>query len=295
MTIGNNKTFLNISEGEPLKIVDAHQHFWDFQATPKDFAWMSEEMEVLKQRFMPIDLTSLRILADVEGSIAIQARELKEETDFLLELADSDSSILGVVGWADLCSVEIDAILEQYAKYSKLKGFRMLIHDRIDPDFADSMGHMQGVSCLEQHGYTYDLLLRTIHLQSATRLVDRLPYLHFVVDHIAKPKLDGSDIDAWKSGIQAIANRPNVMCKLSGLVTESVGTGWHEHSFHPYLNFILDVFGPDRLMIGSDWPVCTLAADYTSTLNIVKNWADDLSNDEKTAIFRRNCLRFYKI
>ncbi len=275
--------------------LDSHQHFWNFAANPDDFAWMTDELGALRRNFLPDDLAPLRAGAGIDGTIAVQAREMEAETDFLLELAAGDPSIRGVVGWVDLCAPDVEARLDRWGGNPALKGFRMLIHDREDPDFADSDAHARGVALLGNFGLTYDLLLRTVHLPSAIRLVDRLPDQSFVVDHIAKPAMDGSDREAWESGMRRIAERPNVFCKLSGLVTEADWSNWQAATFAPFLDTVLEAFGPDRLMIGSDWPVCTLAASYSDALDVVLKWSAALSPDEQANILGGNCARFYSV
>lgn len=275
--------------------LDAHQHFWTYSANPDDFPWMSDALSALRRDFLPADLTPLREGLGIEGTIAVQAREKEVETDFLLALAAKDPSVRGVVGWVDLCAPDAGARLDAYTDNPAFRGVRMLIHDREDPDFADSAPHANGVACLEPRGLTYDLLLRTIHLPAAIRLVDRLPNQPFVVDHIAKPKMDGSDRAAWDTGIRAIAQRPNVLCKLSGLVTEADWSDWRGETFGPYLDTVLDAFGPERLMIGSDWPVCTLAASYGEAMGVVIDWSEKLSADERAAVMGGTCARFYGV
>ena len=275
--------------------IDAHQHFWNFAENASDFTWMTDELAALKQNFMPSDLDPLLAETGRDGSIAVQAREVVSETDFLLELAQKHNSIKGVVGWVDLCADDVEAVLESYHGNQKLKGFRMLIHDRSDVDFADSAPHLNGVSLLNKYNYTYDLLLRTIHLPSAIRLVQKLPDQPFVVDHISKPTMDGSDIEAWKHGIKEISKFPNVMCKLSGLVTEGDWKKWNPADFVPYLDIVCEAFGADRLMVGSDWPVCTVAANYNTTMNIVDDWASKLSTEEQTLILGGTCAKFYSV
>lgn len=275
--------------------LDAHQHFWSYSENADDYVWMTDDLGVLKQDFLPDDLAPLLAKANMDGCIAVQAREVQSETDYLLDLATANPIVKGVVGWVDLCAADIEARIEPYADRAELKGFRMLIHDRQDADFADSAAHARGVASLARFGLTYDLLLRTVHLPSAIRLVDSLPDQPFVVDHIAKPKMDGSDRDAWEFGMREIAKRPNVMCKLSGLVTEADWSKWQASQFTPYLDTVLEAFGPDRLMIGSDWPVCTLAADYHSAMNIVFSWADRLSTAEQAAIMGGTCAKFYSV
>ena len=275
--------------------IDAHQHFWNFTENASDFIWMTDELAALRQNFMPVDLAPLLSETGIDGSIAVQAREVVSETDFLLELAKTHNSIKGVVGWIDLCTNNVEAVLESYHGDPKLKGFRMLIHDRLDVDFADSALHFNGVSLLNKYNFTYDLLLRTIHLPSAIRLVQKLQNQPFVVDHIAKPLMDGSDMAAWKHGIKEISKFPNVMCKLSGLVTEGDWKNWRPADFVPYLDIVYDAFGADRLMVGSDWPVCTVAANYSATMNIVDEWVSRLSTDEQSLILGGTCAKFYSI
>lgn len=275
--------------------LDAHQHFWNHTENAADYVWMTDDLAELQRDFLPADLAPLRASTGIDGTIAVQAREMEVETDFLLGLAKEDKSVRGIVGWIDLCADNVEERLERYSDELLLKGHRMLIHDREDPNFADSEPHLRGVSLLQKYGLTCDLLLRTIHLPSAIRLVDRLPNQPFVVDHIAKPKMDKTDRDTWEEGIRAIAERPHVLCKLSGLVTEADWDDWKAESFTPYLDVVLDAFGTDRLMFGSDWPVCTLAADYEVVVGLVSDWAAKLSEDEREAIFGLNCARFYSV
>lgn len=275
--------------------LDAHQHFWNYSKNPDDFTWMSDQLTAIRRDFLPEDLAPLRTEVGIEGTIAVQARAMEVETDFLLGLAVNDPSIRGVVGWVDLCAPDVEARLDRYRGNPVFRGVRMVIHDHADPDFADSAPHQHGVSCLQSRGLTYDLLLRTIHIPAAIRLVDALPDQPFVVDHIAKPKMDGSDRDAWETGMRAIAERPNVCCKLSGLVTEAEWSHWTSETFGPYLDTVLDAFGTDRLMIGSDWPVCTLAATYAQAMGVVTDWSGKLSADERAALLGQNCARFYGV
>lgn len=275
--------------------LDAHQHFWTYSANPDDFPWMTDDLARIRRDFLPADLAPLRAGMGIEGTIAVQAREIEAETDFLLDLAAKDPSIQGVVGWIDLCAQDVGDRLDRYADRKAFKGARMLIHDRADPDFADSAPHLNGVGCLGSRGLTYDLLLRTIHLPAAIRLVDRLPNQPFVIDHIAKPMMDGSDRPDWAAGIRKIGERPNVSCKLSGLVTESDWVHWKAETFWPFLDTVLEAFGANRLMIGSDWPVCTLAAGYDDAMGVVLDWTNQLSTDERKAIQGGNCARFYSV
>ncbi|MCY4461323.1 MAG: amidohydrolase family protein [Albidovulum sp.] len=275
--------------------LDSHQHFWRYAANPGDFPWMTDDLAALRRDFLPEDLAPLREDLAVDGTIAVQAREMEVETDFLLGLARDDKSIKGIVGWVDLCAKDVEARLDRFAGNPAFRGVRMLIHDRADLDFADSAPHLRGVSCLESRGLTYDLLLRTAHIEAAIRLVDKLPHQRFVVDHIAKPKMDGIDRDEWETGIRSIAERPNVFCKLSGLVTEANWSNWKPESFGPYLDTVLEAFGAGRLMVGSDWPVCTLATSYAGAIGLVAEWSRKLSDDERADVMGKNCARFYSV
>lgn len=275
--------------------LDSHQHFWDYAANPDDFTWMTDEYSVLGRNFMPADLKPLLAECDISGCIAVQAREVVQETEFLLDLANKNTFIRGVVGWVDMRDEQIETVLESFTGNTLLKGFRMLIHDQADVDFAASAAHARGVGLLAAHGWTYDLLLRTIHLPSALRLVDQYPNQPFVVDHIAKPKLDGSDWTHWLTGMQSLAKRPNVMCKLSGMVTEANWAQWQAADYPRFLNEVLEAFGANRCMFGSDWPVSTCATDYSSVYALVNNWASALSATEQNAIFGATCAHFYHV
>lgn len=273
--------------------LDAHQHFWNYTDNPNDYPWMNDELSAIQRNFLPSDLAPLLSAANFDGTIAVQAREMTVETDFLLELARDNDIVKGVVGWLDLCSPKIKESLDHYAADPDLKGFRMLIHDNPDPDFANSESHAHGIGLLESYGWSYDLLLRAIHIPSAIQLVDKFPNQKFVVDHISKPAIDRSDWDFWLSGMRAIAERPNVMCKLSGLVTEGHWQDWQPSHFIPFLDEMVSAFEFDRLMIGSDWPVCTLAADYGKTMSVVENWAAQFSKTEQNSIFGLTAANFY--
>jgi len=275
--------------------LDSHQHFWNYTSNPDDFSWITEDFAVLKNNFLPDDLAVLLQQVGIDGSIAVQARELSVETDYLLELAKHSTFVRGVVGWLDLCDVDIEQAMEPYADEPLLKGFRMLIHDHPDAGFANSTEHARGVGLLERHGWTYDLLLKTIHLPAATKLVDRYPNQLFVVDHIAKPVPDESDWSAWQQGINDIAKRPNVYCKLSGMVTEANWSEWRKPNYHRFLDEVLNAFGADRCIYGSDWPVCTCAADYQCMYGVVESWAARLSSAEQQAIFGDCCAHFYSV
>lgn len=275
--------------------LDAHQHFWDYAANPDDYGWMDEGSSALKRTFGPDDLAPLLARGGYNGTIAVQAREMPAETDYLLALAARYPTIKGVVGWLDLCAPDVERALESYAAQPCLKGLRMLIHDHPDPDFAASDDHVRGVSLLERHGLTYDLLLRPEHLAAAIRLVDAVQTQKFVIDHMAKPHLRGDDRQIWLNGMTEIARRPNVWCKLSGAATfPGAAADWREKATD-YLNIVIDAFGPGRCMIGSDWPVSTLGAEYGSVMNFVEDRCAHLSETERLNVLGGTCANFYGV
>lgn len=274
--------------------IDSHQHFWTFTGNETDYVWMSEEYRVLRRNFGVDDLRPHLKNAGFSGSIAVQAREMRKETDFLLQLAAANPEIKGVVGWLDLCAPDIDQELEYFADQRKLKGLRMLIHDRPDPDFAMSDAHVSGVSKLARFGLTYDLLLKPLHLPAAIRLVDRLPNQMFVVDHIAKPDIRNQVMQPWRSLMKELARRPNVFCKLSSVITQAEWHSWTDAGIFPFLDIACDAFGPHRIMVGSDWPVSTCVTDYVTTMGLFERWSKKLSVSEREAFMGGNCSRFYR-
>ena len=275
--------------------IDAHQHFWTYSAHPMHFPWMTDELSVLRHDFGPNDLQPLLDAQGIDGTIAVQAREIPEETDFLLALSAESPCIKGVVGWLDLCDPAIETAIEKAAQNPLLKGLRMLIHDRPDTDFASSPAHLRGVKLLESHGLAYDLLLKPPHITAAIDLVDALPNQVFVLDHIAKPDIKGEVMEPWATDLALLSKRQNVSCKLSSLVTQADWATWKTSDYTRYLDHVLDCFGANRLMIGSDWPVCTLVAGYGETLGIVRNWASNLGTTEQAAILGETANRVYRL
>lgn len=275
--------------------IDSHQHFWNYHANPADFPWMDDDCAVLRRDFLPADLVPWISDHGFDGTIAVQAREMEVETSFLLDLADQNPWILGVVGWLDLLDPSVEERIERFAARPRLKGLRMLIHDQPDRWFAISPGHVRGVSLLERYGLAYDLLLKPPHLEPATRLVDRFPNQRFVVDHLAKPAIATETHSPWREDLRELARRPNVFCKVSGMVTQAGPGPWSPACFEPYLSVVLEAFGPDRIMIGSDWPVCTCAADYRTTMQAAIDWAAALSPAERSGFLGGNCASFYRL
>jgi len=273
--------------------LDSHQHFWQF--SPTEHGWMTDRYAAIRRDFSPEDLAPHLAAAGIAGTVTVQARESRAETDWLLALADRHPWITAVVGWADLCDPAAEEEIGRIARHPKLAGVRMVIHDRPDVDFADSPEHRRGIAHLAAHGLTYDLLLKPPHMPAAIRLVDRFPEQDFVVDHLAKPEIAGRRFSPWKEQLAELARRPRVYAKLSGLVTEADWRQWKQADIRPYLDHALDCFGADRLMLGSDWPVCLCAAPYESAIGVVQEWAQTLTAEERAGIEGGNAARFYGI
>ena len=277
----------------PSMRLDAHQHFWRYD--PAQHVWMTDTMEALRRDYLPQDLAPLLQATGFEGTIAVQARQSVEETEWLLALADRHPFIRGVVGWVDLRSPDLAAQLERLGANPKLVGVRHVVHDEPDEDFMLRPEFRRGIAGLGPAGLTYDLLLRPAHLKAAIGLADEFKDQPFVLDHIAKPGVGDLSKSLWKQDLLRLAERPNVSCKLSGLVTEADWSAWRPDDFRPALDVVLEAFGADRLMIGSDWPVCTLAADYATTMGVVMDFVHDLKASGQDGILGGNCARFYGV
>ena len=273
--------------------IDGHQHFWHYSA--QEYGWINDAMAYLRRDFLPEDLKPILSADGFNGSIAVQARQTVEETRWLLELAGANDFIKGVVGWVDLSSPELAAQLEQFAKSSKLVGVRHVLQDEPDDEFMLRPEFRRGIARLANYGLTYDLLLYPKHLSIAVKLVREFPRQRFVVDHIAKPRIADAVIEPWDREIRELAKFENVWCKASGMVTEARWNGWKPEHFRPYLDIVFEAFGPQRIMIGSDWPVCAVAASYADTMEIVKQYIEMLGPAEQEAVLGGNCAEFYGV
>lgn len=272
--------------------IDAHQHFWQYD--PVDYAWISEEMHIIRKDFGPRELQSVQLATGFDGSIAVQARQSLAETHYLLDLADAFSQIKGVVGWVDLRSEKLEQVLAELSVHAKFVGVRHVLQDE-SPEFMLNPNFMRGIGMLKAFDLTYDLLLFPQHLPAAIRLVEAFPEQAFVLDHIAKPLIKTGQLEPWKRDIQRLAQFPNVCCKLSGMLTEADWKGWKTQDFAPYIDIVWEAFGEDRLMIGSDWPVCLLAGSYADTMGLVQAYLDGVPSSTQAKILGENCLRFYGI
>jgi L-fuconolactonase len=273
--------------------IDAHQHFWRYD--PAEYGWIDESMGVLRRDFLPGDLEPLLAGAGFDRCVAVQARQTLEETRFLLALAERHPSIAGVVGWVDLRSPEARAQLESFGRHPKLVGIRHIVQGEPDDHFLLRPEFGRGIALLEDFGLAYDILIYPRHLPVAAEFVARFPGQRFVLDHLAKPEIKAGEIRDWERGLRALAAFSHVWAKLSGLVTEADWSGWSPAQMRPYLDVAFDAFGPERLMIGSDWPVCTLAAGYDRTLALVMDYLEDRPAAEKEAVLGGNAARFWRL
>jgi L-fuconolactonase len=273
--------------------LDAHQHFWKYDA--ELYGWINEDMAELKRDFLPADLQPLLAAEGLAGSIAVQARQDEEETQWLLQLAEENDFVKGVVGWVDLCSADVDEELKRLVDHPKFVGVRHILQGEPDDEFMLRMDFKRGIAKLAAHQLTYDLLLYPRHLPVAARLVRGFPEQPFVLDHIAKPLIADGLLEPWNRDIRELASFDNVWCKISGMVTEASWKDWEREDFRPYLDTVLEAFGPDRLMIGSDWPVCTVSGDYAATMGIVQDYLSQLDRGQQEDILGGNCARFYGV
>jgi L-fuconolactonase len=273
--------------------IDAHQHFWHYD--PNKHVWMSETMGVLKKDYLPTDLEPLLKNCALTGCVAVQANQAEEENTFLLGLAEKHDFIKGIVGWVDLQSPQVEERLAYYKQFDLMKGFRHVIHDEEDLDFMLRPAFLRGIGLLKKYGYTYDILIFPKHLPNTLKLVAAFPEQAFVIDHIAKPFIKTGDIEEWRNALKTVAAYNNVSCKISGMVTEADWHNWKPADFTPYLDTIVELFGTDRIMYGSDWPVCTLAATYENMFSIVKNYFSKFSASEQEKFFGGNATRFYSL
>ena len=273
--------------------IDSHQHFWNYNA--REYSWMKEGMGVLQRDFTPQDLASAQAEIGFDGSVAVQARMTLEETRWLLELAAEHETIRGVVGYVDLLSPDVGDQVDEFKNDPKCVGMRHVVHDEPDDDFMLRDDFLNGLEAISRRGLAYDLLLFERHLPVAIEVVSRLPDLRFVVDHVSKPLIRDGVLSPWDANIGDLARLENVTCKLSGMVTEADWDSWKPDDLEPYMTVVLEAFGPDRLMIGSDWPVCLVAGSYGSVMSVVVDFVERLSSDEQARILGGTCCEVYRL
>jgi L-fuconolactonase len=277
---------------QPRRRVDAHHHLWRYSSA--DYGWIGEEMASLRRDFLIKDLLAELTSAAIDVTVVVQARETLEETTWLLECAQEASLIGGVVGWAPLEDDGILDILSGLHHADKLVGLREIVQNKPD-GFLDSKRFNSGVSQLKRLDLTYDLLIQERQLVEAVRFVDRHPCQQFVLDHAAKPRISKGELEPWKTNLRELGLRPNVVCKVSGLATEALWNDWTLDSLRPYLDACVEVFGPNRLMAGSDWPVSLVATGYSGWFELLRVYFQNFSSDEIGRIFGENAIDVYRL
>lgn len=272
--------------------VDSHQHFWRYD--PVEYPWIGPDLDILKRDFLPLDLEPILQSENFDGCLAVQARQTHAETEWLLELADRYSFVKGVVGWLPLQDPQFESILDSYRNRPSLVGLRHVIQAEADDAFILRDDFNRGIAQLENTGLVYDILIFERHLGATLEFVDRHPNQRFVVDHIAKPVIRRDAFAAqWRRDLIELGRREHVSCKLSGVVTEVRDETWDDALLAPYFETALEAFGSERLLFGSDWPVCLLRADYSHWVRSVENALQSLSRDEQSAIWGDNAERVY--
>lgn len=273
--------------------IDSHQHFWHYSAA--EYGWIDDSMAALRRDFLPGDLKREMDHARVDACVAVQARQTLEETRWLLELAEASPFIAAVVGWVDLQADDVAAQVEQFAAHPKLVGVRHIVQSEPDDRFLLRPAFCRGISVLGDLDLTYDILIYPRHLPVAIELVSRFRTQRFVLDHLAKPEIRTGLVREWEQNIRELAKAPNVFCKVSGLVTEADWNRWTPDQVRPYLDVVFDCFGAHRLLAGSDWPVCTVAADYARTMSLVEHYLDKRPASERDAVMGGNAARFWRL
>ncbi|WP_407427207.1 amidohydrolase family protein [Arcticibacter sp.] len=273
--------------------LDSHQHFWRFD--PVRDAWIGDDMRVIQRDFLPEDLQLELDKQSINGCIAVQSDQSEADNAFLIELASMHPFIKGVVGWVDLQAENIEETLQFYSQYKIMRGYRHVLQGESNRALMLEPAFKRGIGFLKQFGYTYDLLIFRDQLFYASELCSTFPEQSFVLDHIAKPDIRNQAINDWIPGIKALAKNANVYCKVSGMVTEANWTSWKNEDFYPYLDVIFESFGIERLMFGSDWPVCNVAGGYSAATEIVEGYLSQFSEEQRALFWGGNAARFYGI
>jgi len=273
--------------------IDAHQHFWDIHRL--QYPWMPKGDSPLRHNFLPHDLGPILKRNRFDGSVVVQANVVIEETRWLLELAKQHQFILGVVGWVDLTDARVGATLDELQQHPKFKGVRHLVHDEPDPAWLIRDDVLRGLGELALRGIPFDLLLRPQHLPLVPRVAERIPELRMVIDHIAKPPIAAQRLDGWAEDIEAASKIPHMFCKLSGMITEDDPSGWKAEHLRPYVQHVFSQFGPDRLMFGSDWPVCTLAGTWKEVLAAFTQSVGPQPMEVRDKLLGGTAARFYAL
>ena len=271
--------------------IDSHQHFWRYD--PAEYGWISDPMRALRRNFLPSDLKRAAMAAGVDGAVSVQARQTLVETRFLLDLARSDVFLLGVVGWVPLIDPGVAGMLAELATEPKFRACRHVLQDEPDDEYMLRPDFNAGVRAVTAAGLAYDILIFERQLPQALELVDRHPGQVFVLDHVAKPRIRDGSFSAWRASVGELARRPRVYCKISGMVTEAHWEEWTEADLRPYLDAVLEAFGPSKLMFGSDWPVCLVATSYRRWADLVRSYVSRLASAERNRILGGTAIEAY--
>jgi L-fuconolactonase len=273
--------------------IDAHQHFWKFD--PIRDTWITDEMSLLRKDFLPKDLDPLLTKNGFDGCITIQSDQSENENIFQLANGEEYDFIKGIVGWVDLHAVNIADRLAYYKQFKKLKGFRHILQGEVQRDLMLQPEFLRGINTLKKFNYTYDILVYPDQLRFIKQFVAQFPQQKFVIDHLAKPYIKEKKIDGWKRDIELVAEHENVFCKISGYTTEADLKNWKQEDFIPYFDTLVNAFDVDRLMFGSDWPVCLLGGNYGEVLNVVSEYFSSLTQNDQDKIFGTNAIEFYNL
>jgi L-fuconolactonase len=274
-------------------IIDSHHHYWHYN--PVEYDWIDDSMKVIRTDFLPVKLEQTIREAGIDGVVSVQARQSVTETDWLIRMAHENKFMKGVVGWLPLINDNIEAYLIKYSGEKLLKGVRHVVQGESDPEFILRSDFNHGISLLKKYSLVYDILIVERQLPNTIKFVDRHPDQVFVLDHIAKPLIGKNELSPWKENIQELAKRENVSCKISGMVTEADFNSWTPEQLQPYFDVVLEAFGPDRLLFGSDWPVCLVATSYKNWADLVRKNISSFSETEQAKIMGENAIRIYKL
>lgn len=273
--------------------IDAHQHFWKYD--PVRDSWITDEMQVLRQDYMPQDLWPVLQKKGVEGCVLVQSDQSYEHNEFLLKLADENEFVKGVVGWVDLQDENIKDVLSSYTQHKKVKGFRHILQSEPNRALMLKPEFKRGIAALRDFNYTYDILIYPDQLKYAAELAATFPAQIFILDHIAKPNIKELLIDNWQQGIEALAKNQNVYCKISGMITEANWQTWKKEDLIPYIDVVMSAFGVERVMFGSDWPVCLVAGSYEDVIDVVQKYFSTFSVNEQHLFFHENAKKVYNL
>lgn len=274
-------------------IIDSHQHFWRYN--PERHGWITDDMAAIRRDFLPKELEQIYRHNDIDGCVAVQVDQTEGETEYLLAFSRKYDFIKGIVGWVDLQAPNIEERLTYFSGEERVKGFRHIVQGESDPNFLLGQDFCRGISALAMHNFTYDILVRHHQLIQVEPFISKFPEQPFMIDHIAKPDIARQEMKQWEKHMRAIARHESVYCKLSGMVTEADFNNWTYDQIAPYINVVLEAFGTSRVVYGSDWPVCLVAATYEEQFGVIQKAIEQLSPAEKKQVLGENAIRFYHL